>query len=87
MSICKQSEVDERIAEHVAFRLNPKTWRGNDQQEYIVRLMSDQHLRHVIRMIEDGRMAKAGRYIHKGMNMEAWARIFNNELLVRRLEK
>lgn len=84
------SKVEQRIAEIVAFELNPKQWVTDSKVPPIRRLypreMEASHIRNVIAMIQHGRMRARGRTECNGLTIEQWARVFENELLRRSLQ-
>lgn len=68
------------ISEQVAFKLNPAKWTTREYKEMELERMETSHIRNSLIMIRDGRMK---RDMCNGLTIQQWARVFENELLLR----
>jgi hypothetical protein len=72
---------ERRVANAVAFRLNPVPWiSGDGITQHQVAHMTDSHIRSCVTMMRQGRMKR----VHtSGLTQLQWIAIFENELYAR----
>jgi hypothetical protein len=74
------NRIEEQIASRVAAKLTGQVWITQEKEAFYPYQMQTSHLQNTIRMIKDGRMARAGRTKCNGLTIQQWAQVFQEEL-------